>query len=42
MQDYNYIFRNCMELTLEISCEKYPNATVLEETWKQNKDVNIF
>lgn len=42
MQDYNYIFGSCMELTLEISCEKYPNVTGLEETWIQNQDVNIL
>lgn len=37
MQDYNYIFGGCMELTLEISCCKHPNATNLLTYWNENK-----
>lgn len=37
MQDYNYIYAGCMELTLEISCCKYPNATNLLTHWNENK-----
>uniref|UniRef100_A0A0X3NLQ4 Peptidase M14 domain-containing protein n=2 Tax=Schistocephalus solidus TaxID=70667 RepID=A0A0X3NLQ4_SCHSO len=37
MQDYNYMESNCFELTLEISCEKYPSATKLPEFWKENR-----
>ncbi|KAF2881795.1 hypothetical protein ILUMI_24390 [Ignelater luminosus] len=38
MQDYNYVAHGCMELTLEISCCKYPPANQLEPLWKANKD----
>ncbi|RZB41385.1 carboxypeptidase D-like, partial [Asbolus verrucosus] len=37
MQDYNYAMRGCMELTLEISCCKYPDAKNLAKFWEQNK-----
>ncbi|XP_055374956.1 carboxypeptidase D isoform X2 [Condylostylus longicornis] len=37
MQDFNYAFTNCFELTIELSCCKYPYASVLPEEWKRNK-----
>ena len=37
MQDYNYIYAGCYELTLEISCCKYPNTSELEGFWNENK-----
>ncbi|KAL7058621.1 hypothetical protein AAHC03_013157 [Spirometra sp. Aus1] len=37
MQDYNYMESNCFELTLEVSCEKYPSASKLPEFWKENR-----
>lgn len=38
MQDYNYMFGGCMELTLEISCCKYPPPEELPEYWEDNRD----
>ena len=36
MQDFNYIFSNAMELTIEVSCCKYPRKSVLLEEWESN------
>ncbi|CAG9770272.1 unnamed protein product [Ceutorhynchus assimilis] len=38
MQDYNYFKHGCMELTLEISCCKYPGADELEKHWNDNRE----
>ncbi|CAN7987323.1 unnamed protein product [Ixodes pacificus] len=37
MQDYNYVWEGCMEVTLEISCCKYPLRRELPRFWKDNK-----
>lgn len=37
MQDYNYVYGSCMEITLELSCCKYPPRSELPEFWRQNK-----
>ncbi|KAK9873381.1 hypothetical protein WA026_022186 [Henosepilachna vigintioctopunctata] len=37
MQDYNYYKHGCMEVTLEISCCKYPMPKELPDLWEQNK-----
>lgn len=42
MQDYNYAFHGCMEITLEISCCKYPKASLLESFWKENQKVSTI
>ena len=38
MQDYNYWSAGCAELTVEISCCKYPTAANLYQIWLQNKN----
>ncbi|XP_033747517.1 carboxypeptidase D-like isoform X2 [Pecten maximus] len=38
MQDYNYLHSNCFEITIELSCCKYPYATELEKEWGNNKE----
>ncbi|XP_053882121.1 carboxypeptidase M isoform X2 [Malaclemys terrapin pileata] len=37
MQDYNYIWGQCFEITLELSCCKYPPASQLQAFWNDNK-----
>ncbi|KAI5637245.1 zinc carboxypeptidase domain-containing protein [Phthorimaea operculella] len=37
MQDYNYLWHGCMEITLEISCCKFPPSRELPKYWQDNK-----
>jgi hypothetical protein len=41
MQDYNYIWHGCMEVTIEMSCCKYPRAAELPDFWEENKEVSF-
>ncbi|XP_054258400.1 carboxypeptidase M-like isoform X2 [Macrosteles quadrilineatus] len=38
MQDYNYQEHGCMEITLEISCCKFPKASELPKYWNDNRE----
>ncbi|XP_063812032.1 carboxypeptidase D [Pseudophryne corroboree] len=38
MQDYNYLWGNCLEVTFELSCCKYPPASALAEEWENNRE----
>ena len=38
MEDYNYLHSNCMEITIELSCCKYPKAEQLKTEWENNKE----
>lgn len=38
MQDYNYLHGNCLEITFELSCCKYPLATELHKEWDLNRE----
>ncbi|XP_040152516.1 carboxypeptidase D [Anopheles arabiensis] len=37
MQDFNYVYSNCFEVTLELSCCKFPFARELPREWNKNK-----
>ncbi|CAG5047116.1 unnamed protein product [Parnassius apollo] len=38
MQDFNYVYSNCFEVTFELSCCKYPIASQLPQFWETNRD----
>lgn len=38
MQDYNYVWANCFEITLELSCCKYPPTSELPKEWENNRE----
>ncbi|XP_044139719.1 carboxypeptidase D [Bufo gargarizans] len=38
MQDYNYVWGNCLEVTFELSCCKYPPASELAQEWDNNRE----
>ena len=41
MQDYNYIYAGCMEITLEVACCKFPAARDLPSYWAKNKNALV-
>ncbi|XP_076015873.1 carboxypeptidase M isoform X2 [Genypterus blacodes] len=41
MQDYNYVWAQCLELTLEVSCCKFPPESELPDMWRDNRDALI-
>jgi hypothetical protein len=41
MQDYGYLNYGTIEMTMEISCCKYPNENLLSSYWSYNRDAMI-
>lgn len=42
MQDYNYLKGNCFEVTLELSCCKYPPVSQLYIEWANNREALLL
>ncbi|XP_059506804.1 inactive carboxypeptidase-like protein X2 [Stegostoma tigrinum] len=38
MNDFSYLHTNCFEITVELSCDKYPHQTELPAEWENNKE----
>eukprot|EP01129_Flabellula_baltica_P001678 TRINITY_DN11619_c0_g1_i1.p1 TRINITY_DN11619_c0_g1~~TRINITY_DN11619_c0_g1_i1.p1 ORF type:complete len:533 (-),score=128.60 TRINITY_DN11619_c0_g1_i1:38-1636(-) len=41
MQDWNYVYAHCMEVTIELSCDKMPPVSELETFWEDNRESMI-
>lgn len=38
MNDFSYLHNNCFEVTVELSCDKFPHASELPIEWENNKE----
>uniref|UniRef100_A0A8C3UV97 Carboxypeptidase X, M14 family member 1 n=1 Tax=Catharus ustulatus TaxID=91951 RepID=A0A8C3UV97_CATUS len=38
MNDFSYLHTNCFEITVELSCDKFPHASELPEEWENNRE----
>ena len=41
MQDYGYLNNGTIEMTMEISCCKYPGSNLLESYWNYNRNAMV-
>ena len=38
MQDFSYLYTNCMDLTIELLCGKNPGPEEVEQHWEHNRE----
>ncbi|XP_062430462.1 probable carboxypeptidase X1 [Rhea pennata] len=38
MNDFSYLHTNCFEITVELSCDKFPHASELPGEWENNRE----
>ena len=41
MEDFNYLHSNCFEITMELSCCKYPKRSELPGEWNNNREAML-
>ncbi|XP_067833157.1 probable carboxypeptidase X1 [Heptranchias perlo] len=42
MNDFSYLHTNCFEITVELSCDKYPHQSELPAEWENNKEALLI
>ncbi|MCI4376514.1 hypothetical protein PGIGA_G00189400 [Pangasianodon gigas] len=42
MNDFSYLHTNCFEVTVELSCDKFPHASELSVEWENNKEALLL
>ncbi|MCJ8730677.1 hypothetical protein PDJAM_G00187260 [Pangasius djambal] len=42
MNDFSYLHTNCFEVTVELSCDKFPHASELPVEWENNKEALLL
>lgn len=38
MNDFSYLHTNCFEVTVELSCDKFPHVSELPVEWQNNRE----
>lgn len=38
MNDFSYLHTNCFEVTVELSCDKFPHVSELPVEWESNRE----
>ncbi|XP_031443377.1 probable carboxypeptidase X1 [Clupea harengus] len=38
VNDFSYLHTNCFDITVELSCDKFPHASELPKEWENNKE----
>lgn len=38
MNDFSYLHTNCFEVTVELSCDKFPHVSELPVEWGNNRE----
>lgn len=41
MQDWNYVFESCCEITVELSMNKNPPYSTIPDFWNQNREAML-
>ncbi|NWU93919.1 CPXM1 carboxypeptidase, partial [Upupa epops] len=42
MNDFSYLHTNCFEITVELSCDKFPHESELPTEWGNNREALLL